>query len=285
MGNDFVAKTLADTVRAVEQSVFASSYAQADGFLQHLDSRVKLATFLCLLIVTNLSATSETLAALYVLTLVLAALSRIPLGFFIKRGWIFVPIFAALIALPAVLNIVTPGRSLFTVMTFSSPHSFGPFNIPQAITVTFQGVLGAAILVLRVATSVSIAILLVLTTEWVSLLKAMSVLKIPDIVILVLAMTYRYLHLFLRTVETMLLARKSRQFADSNIKEEHGWIASRFGVLIGKSYNLSSEVHLAMLSRGWSEDPRLMEEFSCTFLDWLWMAFVAGGIIVWIIFR
>jgi cobalt/nickel transport system permease protein len=285
MRTDFVAKTIADITRAIEESVFANRYARENGLLQRLDPRCKLASILCLLIITGLSAHLGTLSILYALTLVLAIVSRVPLGFFVKRVWVFIPLFTALIVLPAVLNIVTPGRPLFTVMTFSSPHSIGPFDIPKTITITVQGVLGAAILVLRVATSVSLAVLLILTTEWTRLLKAMSVFRVPEMAILVFAMTYRYIDLFLRTVEAMLLARKSRQIGDSNIREEHGWIASRLGVLVGKSYSLSSEVHLAMLSRGWSENPRLMEDFSFGFLDWLWAAFTAGIIILWITFR
>jgi cobalt/nickel transport system permease protein len=285
MRTDFVAKTIADITRAIEESVFANRYARENGLLQRLDPRCKLASILCLLIITGLSAHLGTLSILYALTLVLAIVSRVPLGFFVKRVWVFIPLFTALIVLPAVLNIVTPGRPLFTVMTFSSPHSIGPFDIPKTITITVQGVLGAAILVLRVATSVSLAVLLILTTEWTRLLKAISVFRVPEMAILVFAMTYRYIDLFLRTVEAMLLARKSRQIGDSNIREEHGWIASRLGVLVGKSYSLSSEVHLAMLSRGWSENPRLMEDFSFGFLDWLWAAFTAGIIILWITFR
>jgi len=266
MRSDFVAKTMADITRAIEQSVFANRYARENGLLQRLDPRGKLASILCLLIITGLSAHLGTLSILYALTLVLAVVSRVPLGFFVKRVWVFIPLFTAMIVLPAVLNIVTPGRPLFTLMTFSSPHSIGPFNIPKTITITVQGALGAAILVLRVATSVSLAVLLILTTEWTRLLKALSVLRVPEMVILV-------------------FARKSRQIGDSNIREEHGWIASRLGVLVGKSYSLSSEVHLAMLSRGWSENPRLMEDFSFGLLDWLWLAFTAGIISLWITFR
>jgi len=285
MRSDFVAKTMADITRTIEQSVFANRYARENGLLQRLDPRGKLASVLCLLIITGLSAHLGTLSILYALTLVLAVVSRVPPGFFVKRVWIFIPLFTALIVLPAVFNIVTPGRELFTVMTFPSPHSIGPFNIPKTITVTVQGALGTAILVLRVATSVSLAVLLILTTEWTRLLKALSVLRVPEMVILVFAMTYRYIDLFLRMMEAMLLARKSRQIGDSNIREEHGWIASRLGVLVGKSYSLSSEVHLAMLSRGWSENTRLMEDFSFGLLDWLWLAFTAGIISLWITFR
>ena len=285
MKSDFIAKTLDETTRAIEHSIFANRYARVNGFLQHLDPRCKLVTFFSLLIVTGLSERIGILTLLYGMTLILAIVSGVSLGFFVKRVWIFIPIFTALIVLPAIFNVVTPGVPLITLFTFSSPPVFGPFHLPSQISITHQGVMGAALLVMRVATSVSLAVLLVLTTEWIRLLKAMSVFRIPEVVILVLAMTYRYIHLFLRTVESMLLAKRSRQISDTGIRAAHGWIASRLGVLVGKSYGLSSEVHLAMISRGWSENPRLMEDFSFGAFDWIWTALTLGIIILWIRLR
>lgn len=284
MGKDFVTKTLAETTRAMEDSIFANHYARQNGLLQRMDPRVKLVTILSLLMMTGLARSLETLLSLYAFTLILAVLSRISLSFFIIRVWVFIPLFTGIIALPAVLNIVTPGRTLFTILTLSSPHTCGPFLIPQQITLTEQGVMGAAMLVIRVAASVSMTVLLVVTTEWTRLLKALSILKVPEIIILILAMTYRYIHLFLRTVEGMLLARKSRQIADTKMKEEHGWISSRLGVLAGKSYRLSHEVHLAMISRGWTGNPRLIDDFSAGLVDWLWVALTVTMITLWVVF-
>ena len=285
MGNDFVAKTLAETTRAIEYSVFANQYAEKKGFLQRIDPRVKLLTTLALLIVIGLTHRLEVLAAFYAGTLILAVFSRISLGFFIKRVWVFIPLFTGIIALPAVFNIVTPGRPLFTVISFQSPHAFGPFQIPQHITVTLQGVSGAAILVMRVAASVSMAVLLVVTTRWIRLLKALYVLKTPEVIIMILAMTYRYIHLFLRTVEGMFLAKKSREISDLKMKEEHGWIVSRLGVLVGKSYRLSNDVHLAMISRGWTGNPTLMDDFTINPIDGLWIAITLAIVIFGIALR
>jgi cobalt/nickel transport system permease protein len=285
MGNDFVAKTLTDTTRAIEYSVFANQFAEKKGFLQRIDARVKLLTTLALLIVIGLTHRLEVLVALYAGTLVLAAFSRVSLGFFLKRVWLFIPVFTGIVALPAVLNIVTPGSPLFTIISFLSPHTFGPFHIPQHITVTAQGVSGVAILVMRVAASVSMAVLLVVTTQWIRLLKALYVLKTPEVVIMILAMTYRYIYLFLRTVEGMFLAKKSREISDLKMKEEHGWIASRLGVLVGKSYRLSNDVHLAMLSRGWNGNPTLMDDFTINRIDGLWIVITLAVVIFGIVLR
>ena len=285
MGIDFAAKTMAEAARAIQDSIFSNQNANKNGLLQRIDPRVKLVTILLLLIVIGLARDIKILLAFYLLALILAALSRLPLGFFIKRVWVFIPIFTGIIALPAIFNIVTPGDPIFTVVTLSSPHRLGPFLIPRQITVTVQGITGAAILVLRVATSVSMAVLLVLTTEWVRLLRALSVLKAPEAIILILAMTYRYIQLFLRILEWMLLAKKSRQISATKIKEDYGWIASRLGVLVGKSYRLSNEVHLAMTARGWSGNPRPMNDFSIGLLDWVWTIFIIIIIGSWVILR
>jgi len=148
-----------------------------------------------------------------------------------------------------------------------------------------QGLTGAAIFIMRVATSVSLAILMVLTTQWTRLLKALNILKVPEIIILILAMTYRYIFLLLRVAEGMFLARKSRLILDTSLKEQHSWLSARIGVLIGKSYNLSNEVHLAMLARGWNGNPSLLEENGFGFLDVLWFVVVLLLLVTWIILR
>ena len=105
----FLDKTLLAVSRVAEQSLFSDAYAREQGMLQSLDVRVKLVSFMGILILVSLLHAAPTIWILYVLSLVLAASSRIPLGFFLKRVWLFVPLFSAAIVLPAVLNIITPG--------------------------------------------------------------------------------------------------------------------------------------------------------------------------------
>ncbi len=269
---DFAAKTLLDTTRAIEQSVFQMDLASNNGFLQALDPRTKVASFFMFLLLAAFSKGLFILSMIYLLSLSLAVASSIPMSLFFKRVWIFVPLFTGFIALPAIFNVVTPGDDVFTLICFGHPVSFGPFTLPASITITRQGLVGATILITRVAVSVSLTILLVLTTRWMDLLDALSVLKVPQVIILVVAMTYRYIHLFLRSLENMLLARKSRLFAPCATVDEHGWISSRLGVLVGKSYHLSTEVHLAMISRGWSGTPRSLGKFQFDITDKFVMA-------------
>ncbi|MCD6291212.1 MAG: cobalt ECF transporter T component CbiQ [Anaerolineae bacterium] len=277
---DFVAETLAEITEAIERTVFAAHYARLPGLLQAIDPRVKVLTFFLLLITTATARHLETLLGLYLLTLLLAWAARIPLGFFIKRVWVFIPIFAGVIAIPAIFNLVTPGRAVVILVRLSAPLSWGPIHIPGQIAITEQGLRGAVIFVTRVATSVSFAVLLVLTTEWTRLLKALTVLHFPQVGILILGMTYRYIFLLLRVTEDMFLARKSRMVGHTDIKEQHRWIAARLGFLLGKSYHLSNEVYLAMLSRGWNGQARLLDDFRLRWKDAAWTGFVVGVVLL-----
>ena len=49
--------------------------------------------------------------------IVLAALSRLPLGFFVKRVWLFVPIFTGAVVLPATFSLTTTGLIVLRVAT------------------------------------------------------------------------------------------------------------------------------------------------------------------------
>jgi cobalt/nickel transport system permease protein len=277
---DFVAKTLAELTEAIERTVFATRYAHLPGLLQTLDPRVKVITFLVFLLATAMAHHLETLVGLYLLTLLLALAAKIPLGFFVKRVWVFIPLFAGAIALPAIFNFITPGRAMVTLVSFPDPWQCGPIHFPDEIAITEQGLRGAALFVTRVATSVSFAVLLILTTEWMRLLKALSVLRFPQVGILILGMTYRYIFLFLRVVEAMFLARRSRTVGPTQVREQHRWIAARLGFLLGKSYHLSNEVYLAMLSRGWDGQARSLDVFLLRWRDAAWAGFVLGLILL-----
>lgn len=251
-----LAGTLADISHTLEQSLFAEAMARRAGLLQSLDPRIKVVTVMALLLAVGLARSLPVLAALYAVALALAAASSISLTFFVKRVWLFMPFFTGIIALPALF--LTPGAPLLA--------------LPWGLVVTRSGMLTALFLLARVSTSVSLGLLLVLTTPWASLLKALSVLRVPEGFILILGMTYRYIFLLLTSLDDMLLSRKSRVVGRLDSAGERRIIGATAGTLLGKSLQLSSEVYLAMQSRGYRGSPRTMDTFSMQRRDWLWGA-------------
>lgn len=262
----FIERTLVDINNALEQSVFAEKIARQKGLLQALDPRLKVISMLMLLFAVSLSRQLTVIAALYFCALILAAASAVPLGFFIKRVWVFIPFFTGVVALPALF--ITPGPTLI--------------NLPFGLVITHTGAMSALFLLLRVGTSVSFTVLFILTTQWNSVLKALGVLRVPDVIVLVLGMTYRYIHLLLHIANDMFLSRKSRILRRMSGAEERRLTAATAGTLLGKSLQLSSEVHLAMESRGYRGYPRTMDRFHMQWFDWvaaLVVIFVASAAI------
>lgn len=251
----FVEKSLAGITQSIETAIFSEESARRPGFLQHRDPRVKVAAFVALILATGLSGNWLVLGSLYLAVLAGAAASSLSLVSFVRRVWLGIPLFSGIVVLPSVFFI--GGHPLFDI-----PLGFA------TLTVSRDGLAAAGIFVLRVGVSVSLAILLVLTTRWADVLKSLQFSRVPNIFVLILAMTYRYIFLFLHTVTGMFLARKSRIVAKTSGREQRWWVVSSMGVLMSRSFRMSDDVYQAMLARGFSNRFRTLTEFAMRPADW-----------------
>ena len=232
----FISRNIAVLSQALESVIAADDLSRAPGLLQSLDPRAKAAGFLLLVITAGLLRNLALLGAMLGVVLLLVFLSRIPLSFFFKRVLLFIPLFTAVIALPAIFT--TPGTPLW--------------HIGAHISVTRQGLLTSAFLFARVTVSLSLGILLILTTRWTDLLASLRWFRLPALIVSIAGMTYRYIFLFLHTVNNMFMARRSRTVAHFSGAANRRWLGQTLGATLSKSQQLSEEVYLAMLSRGYS---------------------------------
>jgi cobalt ECF transporter T component CbiQ len=266
--NSFVERTLTQINDTLEQSLFAEKLARQKGLLQLFDPRAKLIGILILLTAVATSRQTPLLALFLALSLLAAGFSRIPLRAFIQRVLLLVLLFTGIIALPALF--MTPGPTLW--------------QFPLGLVVTVPGARSVLFLLLRVSTSVSWASLLILTTPWNNLLKAFGKLHLPDEVVLILGMTYRYIHMLLHESVEMFLSRKSRLLKKLPPSRERELLGATGGVLMERSLQVSSEVYLAMQSRGYRHYPRTLAQFQLRWFDWAFLhttlvAFVAAFIL------
>lgn len=246
----FVEKTLRGGAGVLRQVMFSDDTSARGGLLQRIDPRVKVLTMVGLLLAAGFVHSSIVLAGFYALTLVAATASGLPLGFFIKRVWLFVPIFTGIVVLPATLSIVTSGHVIVPLWTWDGTVE----------GITTQGLATAARLVLRVAVSISIVVLVTLTTPWSRLLAGLRGLGVPKMFILVIGMAYRYLFHLLTVVMDMYEARKARTIGkQKHDKAARGFVAATAGVTIGKSHQLAEEVHQAMTARGFRGDAKTLD--------------------------
>jgi len=240
----------------VQESVFAEEAAGMRGWLQAVDPRAKAFGLFFLVLSCSISHSIITIVSLLFFALLMAAGSGLFFSGFLRRLWFFIPLYTALIALPALF--LTPGERI------------------GGSSVTYQGLRSAEFLVLRVVTCVSFMLLLVLTTRWSVLLKALRWMGVPHLLIFMLAMTHRYIYVLLQTTSSLFLARQSRRVGPEAWRNAREWLGTISGALLGKSYSLSSEVYLAMVSRGFQGEPVLFSDFRMRGADYLWLLLFSG---------
>jgi cobalt ECF transporter T component CbiQ len=251
----FIEATLASLLRASEYAAAAEHSAEARGLLQRVDPRVKVVGLILLVVVVAASRHLAVISAMFVFALALALFSRIDLGKLSSWVWTPVLLFTGVIALPAIF--LTPGHAVAALGGFA---------------ITSQGLRSAAYLLSRAETAATLSALLVLTTPWPWVLKALRVLKCPTVLVAILGMTYRYVFEILRTALDMFESRRSRTVGSLSPNENRRLAASAVGVLLSKSVHLSNDVHLAMQSRGFRGEVHVLPDFHTRTADWCWLA-------------
>jgi cobalt ECF transporter T component CbiQ len=258
--------TLRAFARALGKALASEQTAAKQGLLQSLDPRARIVGIFALVLTVTLCRKIEAVAALFGVATVIALASRLNVGTLVKRVWLIVFAFTGLIALPALF--ITPGDPV---------GSLGP------LTITAQGARTAALLILRVETAVTLTTTLVLSTPWTQILRGLRSLWVPAEVITMLAMTHRYIFLLIETANQMFESRQSRMVGALSGAEQRRMAGRTAGVLLTKSMDLSGDVYLAMQSRGFNGDIRLLSDARLRLVDVLAIAIVicAAGLTVW----
>lgn len=265
----FIGRTIEEIFKFIEAAFIAESYSRRKGLLQSLDPRVKLISIMTIIFATVLVTNLKILTSVYVFLVLIAYISKIEVSYFIKRVWLFIPIFSAIIALPMIFNIFFPGDPLIQLIYLGPGAHLGPFSLPESVYITKQGVYAASIFIMRVATCVSAIVLLFLTTPQQMLFKAIRSVGVPRIYVLTLGMAYRYIFLLIDLVREMYIAKKARTIRSRNMFEEQKWVGGRIGYTLIRSLDMSEKVHMAMLSRGFTGDVKTMEEFKMRKRDYI----------------
>lgn len=258
--NNFIEHSIFGSLSFFKDSILSDEHALKKGFLQSIDARFKVTSFVSLVISVLFIKSITILLSLYLLCLLSAFLSGINPGFFLKRTWIFIPLFSLFIAIPALFNTFTPGEPLFTLKLWSIK-----------LVISRPGFFGAILFVVRVVTSVSLVILLGLVTRHTELLSVLRIFKIPQVFVMTLSMCYRYIYLFVEIIENTYIAIKSRVGTNVRYKKGQRIVAWNIGSLWQRSSSLNEEVYKAMLSRGYTGEPAVLDEFKASIKDWVFL--------------
>ncbi len=268
MSGSFVDSTLQGFTRALARALVSEQTAARPGLLQSMDPRVRLVGVFLLVLAVVFSRRLAVIGFLFLLAVLVAIASQVSLASLVKRVWLVVLGFTGLIAIPALF--ITPGDPLWNVPVLHLP-------------ISAQGLRTACLLILRVETAVTLTTVLVLSTPWNHILKSLRWLRLPAEVVTMVAMTHRYVFLLIETANQMFESRKSRTVGVWTGAEKRQMTARTAGVLLGKSIELSHEVYLAMLSRGFDGEVQVMMNFKMILWDYVALSFflIAAGAAVW----
>jgi cobalt/nickel transport system permease protein len=247
----------ADTIRrSITEVLENDGIASAPGLMQALDPRIKLASILLFSVTASFVHSLPVLVALVLATMGLAWRSGVGVGSFVGKVWSSAGLFAVLLVAPSATAWITPGAAVV---------SLGP------LTVTAPGLLVAARLVARVAAGAGFGLLVIWTTRWTDLLRALGALGVPDLIVATLAMTQKQIMSLLRTVENMHLARESRMLSSGSASQNRGWVVDRMAFVARRSMKTADEVYDAMLARGFHGAMPSLVDLRTGARDWAWL--------------
>ena len=163
--------------------------------------------------------------------LAVVALSQVPPTYLLKRMVVEVPFVVFALVLP----FVAYGEQVEVLgLSLSRPGLLAAFGILATATL---GVLAS--------------LTLAATTEPQALLAGLQRLRVPSLLVQIMAFMVRYLDVVTGEMQRMRVARESRGFS---ARDPRQWpvIARSTGALFIRSYERGERVHLAMLSRGYT---------------------------------
>ena len=257
-GHRSVARRTADKINAAMLEVLENDEtASLPHLMQRLDPRVKLLSIVLFAVTTSFLHSIEALLAVALATTILASACGVGAASFARKVWASAGFFALLIALPAATSWISPGAAVVRL---------GP------ISLTAPGLVVATRLVVRVVAGAGIGLLVVWTTRWTDVLRALTTMHVPDIVVATLAMTQKQIMSLLRTVENIHLARESRMLTVGTTRDNRQWVIERMAFVANKSMKTADDVYDAMLSRGYTGAMLSLARLRTTVLDWAWIA-------------
>jgi len=226
---DLLDRTVGAIAAHARWVLLAEDVPERDGFLQAVAPAVKLVGVVALVAVTVAQRELATVTALACVAAVLAVSSRVPVRTFLGR----------LAGPPAMALVVVAPQA---VLMGGPPLS----GLPLSAT----GVTYVATFTMRVAACVGFLSVLLLTTRFVDLLGAFRRLRVPDIAVAMLSITYRYLLLFFAELERMVRARRSRTLADPALRQTWRDSGNFLGTFLLRSLERGERVQRAARARG-----------------------------------
>lgn len=233
-----VPQSLRDLMEGAESLVYIEDLSSRKGILQSINPLAKLVAIVAMIVTSLFIFNLSYLATLCVIPIVLAFSSRIPLMHFFSRTAL-IPVFAAVISLP--ILFLTSGSSVVSA------------NIGlTTLTLTSEGIARFLVFTIRVWFCVASLTLLILSTGFDKMLELLSTIKVPNVIVQLFGLTYRYFFVSIHEVQSVLIAKEARTYVHKQTINMQALkdLGSVIATLFIRTYERSERVYLAMKARG-----------------------------------
>ncbi len=218
-------------------------FAVGDSPLHRLDPRVRLASAAVYSCAVAVCREFPALAAALVLSLTLVTIARLRTVEVLKRLMV---VNGLVVFIWAVIPFTFPGEVLFRL---------GPFQAAR------EGVALAAQITLKSNAIVLAFMALVATMPFATVGHALHRLRVPDKIVHLLLMTYRYIFVIEQEYQRLVRAARIRGFRPGTNLHTYRTYAYLVGMLFVKAVDRAERVRWAMLCRGFKRRFYSLQEF------------------------
>jgi cobalt ECF transporter T component CbiQ len=264
----FLEKGIHQLARVIQEGYAHWESSSRNGFLQGLDARVKVISSAFFLVVVSLKRDFTPQVGIFLFILLLFLASRLDVVPLYRRILSIGLLFGVLIPLPSILNLFSTGNLIIPLVQLPREYHLWIYSVPATIGVTSEGLNGVFLLTLRVTNSVALTLLILYTTAFPDLIKALRVFRVPESFITVIILSYKYLFAFTCTIEEMHLAKKSRLLGPLAPRQSRMWAAGRLAFLFQRTQRRCEDIFKAMISRGFENRVTFHKPRKMTQRDW-----------------
>jgi len=241
--------------------MLSEPFAVGDSPLHRLDPRIRLVSAVIYSCAAALCREFPALLSALILSMALVAMARLRIAEVLKR---LVVVNGLVVFIWAVIPFTFPGETLFRI---------GPFGAAR------EGIELAAQITLKSNAILLAFMALVTTMPFSTLGHALHRLRVPDKIVHLLLMTYRYIFVLEQEYQRLIRAARIRGFQPGTNLHTYRTYAYLVGMLFVKAINRAERVRWAMLCRGFKRKFYSLHEFKAGRGSVLFLIFISAAVL------
>ena len=241
--------------------MLSEPFTVGDSPLHRLDPRIRLVSAVIYSCAAALCREFPALLSALILSMALVAMARLRIAEVLKR---LVVVNGLVVFIWAVIPFTFPGETLFRI---------GPFGAAR------EGIELAAQITLKSNAILLAFMALVTTMPFSTLGHALHRLRVPDKIVHLLLMTYRYIFVLEQEYQRLIRAARIRGFQPGTNLHTYRTYAYLVGMLFVKAINRAERVRWAMLCRGFKRKFYSLHEFKAGRGSVLFLIFISAAVL------